>query len=108
MDFRRTERSRKRTGGVLLSQAKFTMESGYEQAVDLLKKNMISISYRVRQIPLRQVRLRQLPIFAEESFSDGFGDNEFLKAVVRGDPNGTFCISDKWNRKRCRAVTGDK
>lgn len=44
-----------------LRRAKFTMESGYEQAVDLLEKNMISISYRVRQIPLRQVRLRRLP-----------------------------------------------
>ena len=50
------------------------------------KKNMISISYHVRQIPLRQVRLRRIAQYSPERKIQvtGFGDNQFLKAVTGG------------------------
>ncbi|MFR6162150.1 MAG: hypothetical protein ACLUJR_03290 [Mediterraneibacter gnavus] len=69
---------------------------------------MISISYRVPQIPLRQVRSKQLPSYSPQRSIQvtGFGDNQFLKAVTGGIRTVHFGYQTS-GIKGARVVTGD-
>ena len=68
------------------------MESGYEQAVDLLEKehDIDIISCATDTIAAGAIEAIAQYSPERKIQVTGFGDNQLFKGSYRGDPNGTF------------------
>ena len=91
-----------------LRRAKFTMESGYEQAVDLLEKehDIDIISCATDTIAAGAIEAIAQYSPERKIQVTGFGDNQFLKAVTGGIRTVHFAYQTS-GIKGARAVTGD-